>query len=180
MFRCPAGVSVSEPQDIPRLTGKRRAFADAYLGACRFNATRAAEAAGYASPAVEGSRLLRIAKVATYIEFHLSQAALSRDQVLALVRDDALRSDEDILALAERAPGVPAKASTISSLLSARTTARTNLLKASGALTDKISVRHSGRVDHVHRIPEGLRNLTDDELDKLEELAERVRARGEV
>src|SRR5690606_12421430 len=43
-----------------------------------------------------------------------------------------------------------------------------------------VNIKHSGRVDHVHRVPEGLRTLTDDELDKLEELAERIRATGDA
>lgn len=40
-----------------------------------------------------------------------------------------------------------------------------------GQREDAINVKHSGRVDHVHRIPQGLQNLSDDELDALEVIA---------
>ena len=59
----------------------------------------------------------------------------------------------------------------ISSLVTARTTARTNLLRVHGNLASRLDVKHSGRVDHVHRIPPGLHNLSDDELDALEAIA---------
>lgn len=40
------------------LTPKQEAFISAYLGRCRFNATKAADAAGYADPNTQGPRLL--------------------------------------------------------------------------------------------------------------------------
>lgn len=38
-----------------------------------------------------------------------------------------------------------------------------------------VNVRHSGRIDHVHRNPD-LKALSDDEIDRLEELAQRAHA----
>lgn len=40
------------------LSPKQEAFISAYLGSCRFNATKAAEVAGYADPNTQGPRLL--------------------------------------------------------------------------------------------------------------------------
>lgn len=45
-----------------------------------------------------------------------------------------------------------------------------------GQREDTINVRHSGRVDHVHRIPEGLHQFSNDELANLEVLAEKYEA----
>lgn len=50
------------------LTTKQEAFVAAYLGPCRFNATKAAESAGYAKPRQEGSRLLSNADIQAIIK----------------------------------------------------------------------------------------------------------------
>ena len=160
----------------PKLTAKQQRFVDAYLGEARFNGTEAARIAGYAKPMQQAHENLRKPDIQRVIERVLQEAELTREVVLALVQEDAMRTDEDVIRLASKAPSVPATASAISAFMNARTTARTNLLKVHRLLTDKVDVRHSGRVDHVHRIPQGMRALTDDELDKLEAIAERVYA----
>lgn len=40
----------------------------------------------------------------------------------------------------------------------------------------RVDVKHSGRVDHVIRVPQGMRNLSDDELDALEAIALKAHA----
>jgi hypothetical protein len=64
------------------LTGKRRAFIDAYLGEASGNATEAARIAGYATPKQEGSRLLREPAVESAIAAALKDRAMDRDEVL--------------------------------------------------------------------------------------------------
>jgi len=162
-----------------KLKGKRALFVDAYLGSAQFNASEAARIAGYANPANEGWRLRRNEDISEAISEALRELKLDEDAALALVQQDALRTDADILTLAAKAftqAGIPAGASMVSALVSSRTTARTNLLKAHGILTDRLNVKHSGRIDHVHRIPKSIDVLTEDELDKLEAIAERVAA----
>ena len=166
---------MSDTSGQGKLTGKQKAFADAYVGPARFNGTEAARIATYAEPSVEASRLLRNAKVQAYISETHKQQELTAEIVLALVEEDAKRSDADILKLAAKAPSVPASASAVSAFLAARTTARTNLLKVHNILADRVNVKHSGRVDHVHRNPD-LKALTDDELNALEEMAQRLTA----
>lgn len=162
----------------PRLTVKQKLFIDFYLGVSQFNASDAARRAGYRNPAVDGHQNLRNPNIRAQVDGILNEAAVTRELALALVVDDATRSDADIMKLAEDAPGVPAAASTISAYVSARTTARTNLAKARGLLADRLNVKHSGRVDHVHRMPAAIDALTEDELDKLEVIAQRVAAEG--
>lgn len=132
-------MSDSQAQPKP-LTRKQEAFVLAYIGEARWNATEAARIAGYKKPNPEGSRLLAKASIAARVSEALEERKLSADQVLILLREDAIRNEDDILCLAKRAAdtaGVPAGASTVSALMSARTTARTNLAKAHGLLTEK-------------------------------------------
>lgn len=165
--------------DQPKLTGKRLAFVEAYLGDAQFNATRAAQLAGYAHPGQQGHDLLKKLEIAAAIDRRMAELALTSDIALTLLRQDALRSDTDILDVAASAPGAAAGAAAVSALVSARSTARTNLLKVHGLLSSQVNVRHTGRVDHVHRIPQGLRELSDAELDALAAISAKVHA-GEI
>jgi len=74
-----------------RLTPKQSAFIEEYF--IDFNATRAAERAGYRGDdntlAVTGSRLLRINKVAERIKVRLQESAMSADEVLARLAEQA-------------------------------------------------------------------------------------------
>lgn len=163
------------------LTTKQEAFVWAYIGPAGFNASEAVRIAGYKTknPDVLGYQLRNTSYIRERIDEVLAQIAGSAQESLYLVWQDATRSDRDILRLASQASddaGVPAGASTISALVSSRTTARASLLKAHGLLTDRLNVKHSGRVDHVHRIPQSLHALTDDELDALEIIATKALA----
>lgn len=131
------------PTQPKPLTAKQRRFVDAYVGEARFNASRAALDAGYAD-AREGWRLLKNAEVRARIEEILEAEAMSRAETLSVLTEDALRTDDDILDIAERAPGVAAQASAVSALISARTTARTNLAKAHSLLTERKEISGPG------------------------------------
>ncbi len=77
------------------LTGKRRAFVEAYLSgsAERFvdgrvlnsylNATQAARQAGYAHPETEGSRLLHNAEVRAHIDQRMRDLEVRTEQIIA-------------------------------------------------------------------------------------------------
>lgn len=71
-----------------KLTDKQRAFVAAYLDSpdCRWNATRAAEKAGYSGSdavlATVGSENLRKPKIRAAIEERMSELAMSADEVL--------------------------------------------------------------------------------------------------
>lgn len=79
---------------MAKLTNKQKAFVEEYL--VDFNATRAAERAGYRGDenvlASQGSRLLRNVKVAEQVSEHLSEKAMTADEVLmrlaAMARGD--------------------------------------------------------------------------------------------
>lgn len=82
------------------------------------------------------------------IEELLVNEARSRGETLLLLSEDAMRTDDEILEIAERAPGQAAAASVVSGLIAARTTARGHLAKAHGLLTERkeISGPHGGPI----------------------------------
>ena len=170
------GGDMADGTGQPKLTTKQRLFIDFYLGVSQFNATDAARRAGYKFPNTDGPRLLVNVGIQSELESLFSETGASRSVAVAMLVQDATRTDAEILETAAKAPSVPATASVASGLITARTTARTNLAKAAGVLADRLNVKHSGRIDHVHRIPKSIDILTEDELDKLEAIAERVAA----
>lgn len=126
-----------------QLTGKRRAFIEAYLGVARFNASEAARIAGYANPPQDGHRLLRNDDVRARIDERFRADAVSADEVRSLLAQDARRSDEDILLQSRKASPGPGESSVISSLVSARTSARQSLAKAHGLFTENHNITGS-------------------------------------
>ena len=58
------------PNDYERLTPRQRAFVEAYLGECRYNATKAALAAGYSPkhPRQSAHQVRRSPRVAAVIK----------------------------------------------------------------------------------------------------------------
>lgn len=76
------------PTETPKLTPKQRLFVDAYfLANC--NATEAARRAGYKHPNDLGPRLKNQPAVAAAIEERLRESAMSADEVLARLADEA-------------------------------------------------------------------------------------------
>lgn len=73
----------SEPTAYEQLDAKRRRFVDAFLGEAKFNAVRAAEIAGYSTPAKQGSRIRNHPAVAAAIYERLDELAMPAQEVLA-------------------------------------------------------------------------------------------------
>lgn len=84
-----------------KLTDKQKLFADKYVGEGNLNATRSARLAGYKGDdnalGVQGSRLLRNAKVREYIDGQLSSLSLSASEVLTILTRQAKASIADVL-----------------------------------------------------------------------------------
>lgn len=79
------------------LTDKQRAFIEAYLGPAQFNATKAAAAAGYKDPEQAGWENRQKQEIAEAIRRRLSEAAMTADEVLARLAEQARGSMEDFL-----------------------------------------------------------------------------------
>jgi len=75
--------------ELNQLTFRQRMFVSYFLGKAGGNATEAARMAGYASPHPEGARLLRNATIKAAVDAKLGQAAMSADEVLARLSDQA-------------------------------------------------------------------------------------------
>lgn len=161
---------MADPGAKLKLTTKQRLFLEYFLGECQFNATAAARKAGYKFPNVEGPNNLVNPSIRARIDELFDEVGATRAISIGMVLQDATRTDADILATSALAPSVPATAAIASGLISARTTARTNLAKIHGLLTDRVNIKHSGRVDHVHRVAQHSA-LTDQELEQLERIA---------
>jgi len=71
------------------MTEKQQKFVDAYLGEARFNATRAAEIAGYSSPMQRGYDAKNDPEVAEEIRNRLASSTMSSNEVLARLSDHA-------------------------------------------------------------------------------------------
>jgi phage terminase small subunit len=86
------------------LSAKHRAFINEYL--IDFNATRAAQRAGYGGDentlAVTGGRLLRIDKISEAIQNRLRERAMAADEVLGRLADHARGSMADFIKLNEK------------------------------------------------------------------------------
>lgn len=134
---------------LPKLSGKIRIWADAYVGEARFNASEAARIAGYKNPRVSGQENLRKPAARAYIEDVLKQSAVTRDELLVLVAQDARRNEDDIFEITTKTGSEIVQSSVVSSLISARTSARTNLMKAFGMFTENIAVSGSLRREIV-------------------------------
>lgn len=84
-----------------KLNDRHKKFADFYVGEAALNATRAAKLAGYQGDentlAVTGSRLLRNAKVRTYIDEQLDDLTLTTNEVLSILTRQAKGSLADVL-----------------------------------------------------------------------------------
>ncbi len=74
---------------VSTLTGKQRAFFEAYITDPSRNATHAAQVAGYANPDKAGPRAARSTKILAAIEEVLHQQTMSRNEVLARLSSQA-------------------------------------------------------------------------------------------
>jgi hypothetical protein len=81
---------VPEPEpDVTSFTPKERLFVSYFLGKARGNKTQAARLAGYTTPHVVGFRLYKKANIRAAIEAKLNEVALSADEVLAHLAEQA-------------------------------------------------------------------------------------------
>lgn len=83
------------------LTDKQKLFVEAYLGPAQFNATKAAAAAGYKDPEQAGWENRQKQEIAEAIRRRLSEAAMTADEVLARLAEQARGSMEDFLRVDE-------------------------------------------------------------------------------
>ena len=141
----------SDTPDLPKLKPREQSFVDHYCGAgdgaALLNAKLAAIKAGYSERTAHGHshRMLKNVDIHAHIEHHFASQALSRNQVLALVAADASLSDDEILQQSQRFKSEITGSSYVSGKMAARTTARTNLLKAHGVFTENVNV--TGGID---------------------------------
>lgn len=77
-------------------TDKQQAFIEAYL-TCGFNASEAARRAGYAKPGQQGHRLLKNVEIAAAVRQGLADRAMSADEVLARLAEQARGTMDDFL-----------------------------------------------------------------------------------
>lgn len=86
------------------LTNKQKLFVEEYL--IDFNATRAAQRAGYGGDdnalAAAGSRLLRNVKIAEKVSVRLQESAMSADEVIQRLAEQARASIGDFIAVNEK------------------------------------------------------------------------------
>jgi phage terminase small subunit len=82
-----------------KLTPKQEAFVLAYIGEARFNASRAAEVAGYKDPGQAGYILKKKEEIRSRIDDYLNTVALSSTEVLAELTDVATADWRDFLTI---------------------------------------------------------------------------------
>lgn len=73
--------------ELDELTGKQRAWFEAYIGPSRYNATDAARVAGYAHPLQEGARTREA--LTDLISAHFAANAMGKDEVAKRMADIA-------------------------------------------------------------------------------------------
>lgn len=120
------------------LTNKQIAFVVAYIGEARFNATRAAEIAGYSKARQSGSETLSNPVVAARIADELKARSITGDGVLAELTDIATADWREFVHIKTN----PKTGATIevSMDLGAKVKSLEILAKAHGLLTDRIDL----------------------------------------
>lgn len=83
------------------LTGKRKLFVDAYIGAANCNRSEAARLAGYSSPGSEGYRLFREPEVRAAIEERMRELAIGPEEILQRLSEQARGTMGDFVRVLE-------------------------------------------------------------------------------
>ena len=83
--------------DLAELTHKQALFVEAFLGTAKGNATEAARIAGYADPEARTGRLQRSPAVRAALRERVDRMAMTADEVLARLAEQARGSIEDCL-----------------------------------------------------------------------------------
>jgi phage terminase small subunit len=89
-------------ESMAELTDRRKAFIEHYL-TC-WNRTEAARLAGYAQPAMEGSRLMKNDEISRAIKNRLEELKVSADEVITRLSDHARSSMADYVDPTELPP----------------------------------------------------------------------------
>lgn len=84
-------------EETPKLTTKERLFVEYFLGESFFNATDAARRAGYKHPNKQGPRMLVKVGIHDAIKGRLNEAAMTANEVLARLTNQARGSIADVL-----------------------------------------------------------------------------------
>lgn len=163
---------------VKALTPKERAFAEAYAGTCRGNATRAAEKAGYASDRRHtlteiGSRLATKVNVRAYIDALLAAHSITAAEVVRELTDiakmdltpylgitdgelvlnyDKMKEDDKLHLVAGFEFN---KAGDCIPVLHSKHAALTLLVRVLGMGSEKVEHDHSGAVT-IREYPEGV------------------------
>lgn len=82
---------------VPELTYKQRMFVHYFTGESNGNATDAARKAGYRTPGEQGRQILRIPWVSAAIKSRTANIALSSDEVLARLAEQATSSYGELI-----------------------------------------------------------------------------------
>ena len=114
---------------------KHRRFILAYVGEARFNASEAARIAGYTDPAQAGWVLKKREDVRACIDALLAEHALSSTEVLAELRDVAMRGLDESIEVRHFGEEVSARMDA-----RAKMKALELLTKAHGLLTENVNV----------------------------------------
>lgn len=181
------------------LTDKQQAFADYYIGEAGWNATEAAAMAGYSGSRATlgsiGSENLTKPKIRRYIEERLEEVAMSANEVLARLTDQARTSIADLVEIVHYQDdagvwhtrvkidreALRTKGHVVKSIRETRNGIHLDLHDGQSALVKlgefhalfKTKVEHSGEIKTEQ--PE--RSLSDDEL---AEIVRRAREEGEL
>jgi phage terminase small subunit len=125
--------------DRPEVIDKYEAFVMAYTGDARFNAKKAAVAAGYA-PSTGAGKLLHHPAIRARINAHLAAMSMSSQEVLALLAEVARRDLSECIEVRTTSKGVV----TARMDASAKMKALELLGKAHGLFSER--VQHSGSI----------------------------------
>lgn len=145
----------TDTEQPTRLTGKQRAFCAAYLGAARFNASAAAQIAGYKHHHDQAWDVLNSPNVRAYVAAQLQGRTLSGEAVLAELTEIAAAEWGEFLHVVRRGKG--GEPVEMAMDLGAKVKALELLARAHGLLTDK--VQHAGEL--------GVRQLIGVAIDEL-------------
>jgi phage terminase small subunit len=164
------------------LTKKRRVFVEEYLRC--WNATEAARRAGYAHPEVMGCRLRKVNVIADLIQERIAEKAMTADEVLLRLAEQARAEHSKYLT----SDGVnvkdllrDGKGHLVKGIKPTRYGDDIEFYDAQAALVHigkhlglfREQVEHSGSIGVRHE-PVSLDDITDEELDQLARLAERL------
>lgn len=164
------------------ITKKRRVFIEAYLKS--WNATEAARAADYTHPGSQGHRLLKNVEIQEEIQRRLDEKCMGADEVLLRLAEQARADISEFItdhgavdwgAVKKRGHLIKKvahnKGRNSSIELYDSQSALALIGKHHRLFTDR--VEHSGEVEHKHSVD--LTTISDDELDTLAEIAQRIR-----